>query len=320
MRSTNSSHWRYKVQFWKNPHCSVRLCTRPARSAEVCRWASASPSSCWRFVQLSSTALRQAFARSDALSTRLVDAALDADEICEHSQKARSTRTATANKRRVLPGFLFPLSPLSAWPPVLWLSWFPSVDLRRHRPREKSTSLSPFSKAKNVSNKPSNLVITFDSALLPVIAGTRPRVARGRGARISRKSSQAAFAASIAITISSRDSTTHQLVALFVCFIFEWCSCWGSHFHNSLSSPAKLAIGYDVSALILGPSSGWISKKKNSNGFSNIGKRNVNGNVNVPFPNIWKAVAVCFIVVVVVVYLLFSTILSLLSARHALIH
>ena len=35
-------------------------------------------------------------------------------------------------------------------------------------------------------------------------------------------------------------------------------------FHNSLSSPAtqKLAIGYDVSALILGPSSGWISKKQ----------------------------------------------------------
>ena len=45
--------------------------------------------------------------------------------------------------------------------------------------------------------------------------------------------------------------------------------CWKSandslHFHNSLSSPAtqKLAIGYDVSALILGPFSGWISKKQ----------------------------------------------------------
>ena len=40
----------------------------------------------------------------------------------------------------------------------------------------------------------------------------------------------------------------------------------------SLISSHKLAIGYDVSALILGPSSGWISKE-NSNGFSNIGKR-----------------------------------------------
>ena len=49
-------------------------------------------------------------------------------------------------------------------------------------------------------------------------------------------------------------------------------------FHKfSLISSHKLAIGYDVSALILGPSSGWISKE-NSNGFSNIGKRNVNGN------------------------------------------
>ena len=45
----------------------------------------------------------------------------------------------------------------------------------------------------------------------------------------------------------------------------------------SLISSHKLAIGYDVSALILGPSSGWISKE-NSNGLSNIGKRNVNGN------------------------------------------
>ena len=68
---------------------------------------------------------------------------------------------------------------------------------------------------------------------------------------------------------------------------FEWCSCWGSHFHNSLSSPAtlKLAIGYDVSALTTSRTFFRLNIKKTATAFQILGKRNVNGNAVVRLPS-----------------------------------
>ena len=38
--------------------------------------------------------------------------------------------------------------------------------------------------------------------------------------------------------------------------IFEWCSCWGSHFHNSLSSPATNLQLYPIASL-------WLEMREN---------------------------------------------------------